>query len=200
MTTSADVDRLLCEAAANVSRAARAVHDRFAEFPDTDVTHARIVDIEHEGDRLTREIIGALRDRDPQTMARDDLYTLATTLDDVVDNIDHASGLLDLYSIEATMQQSIDQCEVLCAISDSLERAVSALVGGSDVDALLDEIDAREDDGDRIEREAVAALFADDGISPRTIIQWKDVFAALEDAVDSCARTAHTIGNISVRR
>src|SRR5438552_1985593 len=60
-------------------------------------------------------------------------------------------------------------------------------------------IKSREDDGDRVVRSAVAALFEDDDISPRLIIRWKDIFETLEDALDACDTAGHLISNIVVK-
>ena len=56
-----------------------------------------------------------------------------------------------------------------------------------------------EDEGDRIVRDAIAALFEDEEVSPRAIIRWKDIFEALEQAIDACDTAAHVVGNIVVK-
>ena len=53
--------------------------------------------------------------------------------------------------------------------------------------------------GDRIVRDAIAALFEDEEVSPRAIIRWKDIFEALEQAIDACDTAAHVLGNIVVK-
>src|SRR5439155_899411 len=61
------------------------------------------------------------------------------------------------------------------------------------------DVKALEDEGDRIVRDAIAALFEDEEVSPRAIIRWKDIFEALEEAVDACERAANLVGNIVVK-
>ena len=56
-----------------------------------------------------------------------------------------------------------------------------------------------EDEGDRVVRDAIAALFEDEEVDPRHIIRWKDVFDALEEATDACESAAHVIGNVVVK-
>ena len=65
-------------------------------------------------------------------------------------------------------------------------------------DALL-ELKRFEDEGDRILRDGLAALFRDDGIDPLMVIRWKDVYDRLEEALDSCETAANTIANIVVK-
>jgi uncharacterized protein Yka (UPF0111/DUF47 family) len=56
-----------------------------------------------------------------------------------------------------------------------------------------------EDEGDRIVRDAIADLFRDSRIDPLIVIRWKDIFEALETAVDACERAGLIVGNIAVK-
>jgi uncharacterized protein len=67
------------------------------------------------------------------------------------------------------------------------------------VQEAIVEIKRLEDEGDRIVRDALAALFEDEDVSPRTMIRWKDVFEALERAIDACETVGHAVGNIVVK-
>ena len=60
-------------------------------------------------------------------------------------------------------------------------------------------IKAIEDEADTVARAARASLFKDDRIDPTIVIRWKDIYEALEDAVDACETAAHRIGNILVK-
>ena len=61
------------------------------------------------------------------------------------------------------------------------------------------ELKRLEDEGDRVLREGLAALFRDDRIDPLMVIRWKDVYDRLERALDSCETAANTIANIVVK-
>jgi uncharacterized protein Yka (UPF0111/DUF47 family) len=97
------------------------------------------------------------------------------------------------------MEQSLEQCRVLVAAAEALAAALSKLRGLKGAEADLVEVKRLEDEGDRIVRDAIAALFEDEDVSPRSIIRWKDVFEALEDALDACERAANVVGNIVVK-
>ena len=56
-----------------------------------------------------------------------------------------------------------------------------------------------EDEGDRVVRDAIADLFRDPRIDPLIVIRWKDIFEALEDALDACETAANVVGNIVVK-
>jgi predicted phosphate transport protein (TIGR00153 family) len=187
------------KAGLNALETARATEQRLREFPDTSIPHDRVKELETEGDRLTHDLIQLLNTQYVTPLDREDIYALATAIDDVVDHIEHASDLLSLYRIEGPMEQAVEQARVLVSASEALARALATLRSPDSVRRHLVEVKRLEDEGDRIVRDAIAALFEDEDVSPRVIIRWKDIFEALEQAVDSCDKAAQVIGNIVVK-
>ena len=175
------------------------VSQRMREFPDTSVSQAQVKAVEHDGDRLTAEIFDLLNRGYESPFDREDVYGLASAIDDVVDHIEHASDLLDLYKIEAPTDQALAQTRELVHATENLAGALDDLTGLNGVRERISAVNAAEDDGDRIVRDAIAALFEAEDIDPRTIIRWKDIFETLEDAVDACDAAAHVIGNVLVK-
>jgi predicted phosphate transport protein (TIGR00153 family) len=190
---------LFARAGSNAVEVARLAETRFREFPDTEVTQERVKELEHEGDRLTHEIVTLLNTQYVTPFDRDDIFALAGAIDDIVDHIDEVSDLLDLYKIEGSMQQALEQCRILVEATTSLAAALAELKAVRGVQRHLTELKAREDEGDRILRDALAALFENEDVSPREIIRWKDIFDGLEDAIDACERAALVLGNIVVK-
>ena len=190
---------LFANAGLNALETARATEQRLREFPDTAVPHERVKELETEGDRLTHDLIQLLNTQYVTPLDREDIYALATAIDDVVDHIEHASDLLGLYRIEATMEQAVEQSRVLVGATEALARALATLRSPQAVRPHLVEVMRLADEVDRIVRDAIAALFEDEEVSPRVIIRWKDIFEVLEQAVDACDRAAQVIGNIVVK-
>ena len=183
----------------NAVETARLVERRFREFPDTDVTQERVKALEHEGDRLTREIITLLNTQYVTPIDREDIFALASALDDVVDNMENASELLGLYKVEGSMEQALEQCRVLVGAVEFLCAALRELKRLRGVDEHLVRLKALEDEGDQILRDALGALFENEDVSPSVIIRWKDIFEALEDAIDACERAGHVAANVVVK-
>ena len=190
---------LFAEAGANAVEAARQAETRFREFPDARVTQDEVKALEHEGDRLTHDIIQLLNTQYVTPFDREDIYDLARAIDDVVDHIEHASDLLGLYKVEGPMEQALAQCGVLIAAAEALAAALGDLRAVKRIQPHLIEVKRLEDEGDRIVRDAIAALFENEEVSPRVIIRWKDIFEALEQAIDACETAAHVIGNVVVK-
>jgi predicted phosphate transport protein (TIGR00153 family) len=188
---------LFAQAGANASAAARIVERRFRE--PAAVSQDELKELEHEGDRLTGELIGLLNTQYITPIDREDIYALASAVDDAVDYMDDAAELLDLYRIDRARDPALAQCGVLVRAAAELAHALAGLRGVAKEQPVLLEIKRLEDEGDQIVREAIRELFADESTDPRVIIQWKDIYEALEQAIDSCETAAHVLGNIAVK-
>jgi len=129
---------------------------------------------------------------------REDIYGLATKIDDIVDYIDEVADFLKLYGIEAPMEQSNAMAQVLVSACEQIVLALSSLKGFKDLEPYWIEIHRLENDGDRIYRDAVASLFTG-GIDPMVVIRWKDIFGVLEKAIDSTEDVAHIIEGVVIK-
>jgi predicted phosphate transport protein (TIGR00153 family) len=190
---------LFAQAGENALEAARLVEKRFKNIPDEKVGQEAVTDLEHKGDDITAEIIGLLNTQYVTPLDREDIYALASAIDTVVDYLDDASELIDIYHIESPMEQAVEQCRILVGSTVHLANALNGLRGLRGVQKELVALKKLEDEGDAIVRDAIGALFEDEKVSPRLIIQWKDIFEALEEAIDSAEKAAHLIGNIVVK-
>ena len=184
---------------ANALEAARQAQIRFREFPNSSVTQAQVKQLEHEGDTITRDIILLLNTQYITPFDREDIYQLATAIDDVVDHIEEACDLLELYGIETMAKQALEQCRILVDAVEHLSRALSDLKGRTGVERELIALKRDEDEGDRVVRDAIADLFRGSRIDPLIVIRWKDIFEALEEALDASEAAANVLGNIVVK-
>lgn len=88
---------------------------------------------------------------------------------------------------------------MLVGAAEHLAEALAALRGFAGISEHLAAVKRQEDEGDGIARDAIAGLFDDEAISALEVIRWKDIFEALEDAIDACDTAAHLVGNIVVK-
>ena len=190
---------LFTSAGANALEAARLVERRFREHPNSSVRHSDVKAIEDAGDTITRDLIQLLNTQYITPFDREDIFQLATALDDVVDHVDEASELLELYGVETPTRQAIEQCRILVGAVEHLSVALAELQGMRGVERELVALKKLEDEGDRVLHDAIADLFRDPRIDPLIVIRWKDIFEALEDALDACETAANVIGNIVVK-
>ena len=190
---------LFARAGANALEIARLAERRFTEYPNPSVSQGDVKAIESVGDDITRDIIQLVNTQYVTPFDREDIYELATAIDDVVDHIDESTDLLELYAVESPTRQALEQCRILVAAVEHLATALGRLKGMRGVQQSLIEIKRLEDEGDRAVRAAIAALFHDARIDPLIVIRWKDIYEALEAALDACETVANVLGNIVVK-
>jgi predicted phosphate transport protein (TIGR00153 family) len=189
---------LFIEAGENTLQAARLLDQMMGSWPDSGDLSQRIVDAEQEGDRITHAIIKRLNSTFVTPIDREDIYGLATQMDDIVDYTEEAADFLGLYKIEAPMSQAQDLTKVLVAACEQLAEGLEHLRDFKDLDKYWIEIHRLENDGDRISRNAVASLFSN-GIDPMVVIRWKDMFAVLENAIDATETAAQILEGIVIK-
>ena len=190
---------LFTRAGQNALEAARLVERRFGEFPEDTVRQSDVKALETAGDDLTREILELLNTQYITPFDREDIYELARAIDDVVDLIEEGSDRLELYGVQSATRHALEQCGLLVAAAECLDRALRELKTPRRTEPELVELKRLEDEGDRIVREAIAALFQDPRVDPLVVIRWKDIYEGLEDALDACERCANVIANIAVK-
>jgi predicted phosphate transport protein (TIGR00153 family) len=190
--------RLLERASANAIGISRQLVDLLDEFP-ANGSHLRAVkELEHEGDRLTREVVDLLNRTFVTPFDRDDIYLLAGAIDDVCDHIDEAAGNIAGYGVEAIRPKAKEQAQVILRSVEKLHEAVELLEGFKDSSSQLYALRDLEDEGDRLNRAAVAELFTA-GADPISVIRWKDIHEQLEEAVDACENAADVLEAILVK-
>ena len=190
---------LFGQAGGNALETARLVERRFREHPSSGVTQEQVKAAETEGDTITRDLVGLLNTQYVTPFDREDIYLLATEIDDVVDYLEEASDLLGLYGVEMPTRHAVEQCGVIVKACEQLAFACENLRGMRGVQEALVELKSLEDQGDQILRDALAALFRDSGIDPLIVIRWKDIYEALERALDACETAANVVANIVVK-
>ncbi|MEA2453955.1 MAG: uncharacterized protein QOI45_217 [Thermoleophilaceae bacterium] len=186
------------EAGGNIQRAAGLLEEMLKDFPERSDLARDILFCEQDGDRITHDIIQRLNQTFVTPIDREDIYSLASSLDDVVDYTEEVADYLGLYRIEAPMEQAQALAQVLHAASRQIAEAMPRLRGFKDISHYTVEINRLENDGDRITREAIASLF-DNGIDPMVVIRWKDIFERLEEAIDATERVANILEGIVIK-
>src|SRR5580765_3025477 len=191
--------RLFDQASTNVVEIARALVRLLDEFPAKDGDLLReIKDLEHEGDRLTRALVDLLNRTFVTPFDRDDIYLLASAIDDVCDHVDEAAGNIVGYGVEEIKPRAKEQAQVILRSAEKLHEAVSRLEGFKDASSQLHALRDLEDEGDRLNRAAVSELFTS-GADPLAVIRWKDIHEQLEEAVDACENAADVLEAILVK-
>jgi uncharacterized protein len=189
---------LFIEAGQNSVHAATLLDRMMNKWPEEAGISREILKAEQEGDRITHDIIKRLNTTFVTPIDREDIYGLATQMDDIVDFAEEAADFLGLYKIEAPMEQATALTKVLVAACEQLAMGLEHLRDFKDLDKYWIEIHRLENEGDRISRDAVASLFSN-GIDPMVVIRWKDMFAVLENAIDATETAAQILEGIVIK-
>jgi uncharacterized protein len=186
------------EAGGNIQRAAELLEQLLREFPENSELAREILICEQHGDRITHDIVQRLNNTFVTPIDREDILVLASALDDIVDYIEEVADFLGLYKIEAPMEHAQKMAKVLVLATRQIAEAIPRLRGFKDISHYTVEVNRLENDGDRLSREALAALF-DDGIDPMVVIRWKDIYERLEEAIDATEKVAYTLEGIVLK-
>jgi predicted phosphate transport protein (TIGR00153 family) len=189
---------LFVEAGKNSVHSAKLLDKLMREWPDSGTLHQEVVEAEHRGDKVTHDIIKRLNTTFVTPIDREDIYGLATQLDDIVDFTEEAADFLGLYQVEAPMEQASALTGVLVRSCEALSEGLENLPSFKDLDQYWIEVHRLENEGDRISRDAVAALFTD-AIDPMVVIRWKDIFGVLEEAIDATEKAAQILEGIVIK-
>jgi predicted phosphate transport protein (TIGR00153 family) len=160
--------------------------------------HPRLRDLEHEADDVTHEIYNLINRTFVTPLEREDIYQLASSLDDIVDLAEEVGDKIDLYSIKQITEPAKRMGETLASAGQEISRALEDLEGFQRLESHRVEIHRLENEGDRLMREALAHLFAQDA-SASEIIKWKDVYDLLEETLDRCEQVANVLESISIK-
>ena len=186
------------EAGRNVLSAAQLLDRLLTDYPESAPLADEIRACEHEGDRITHDVIQRLNQTFVTPIDREDILALVSSLDDIVDYIEEVADYLGLYKIEVPMAQSVRLARVLRDACGQICEAIPRLRGFKDISRYTVEVNTLENEGDRTVREAVASLF-DGGIDPMIVVRWKDLFERLESAIDATERAANILESIVIK-
>jgi len=185
--------------AAHITECARLLKKLFEDFD----RHAEYADqiklVEHACDEITHDIVRRLNQTFITPIDREDIYSLATELDDIVDYMEYAARRTVLYRVEQPTAHVTQLTDVLVRIVAKLESAVAALAGGNG--RVLQEcvaIHGLENEGDAVHHAAVETLFSEEK-DPIKIIKWKELYETLEKSIDKCEDVANVLEAIVLK-
>ena len=188
-------------AAANVHQGSRQLLELLEKFNDRDERAKKIKDTEHAGDKLTHDTMERLNRTFITPLDREDIHELVSRLDDVLDLMDTATSRMVLYKIEKPTDDAIALARCLVHATGVLVEAMPLLRNMKNSKEILQRciaIHTQENEADKIEQHALAALF-EKGHDPVDIIKWKDIYQDLEEATDRCEDVANVLEGIVLK-
>jgi uncharacterized protein len=180
----------------------RAAATLFQEMVEPDVPlwdrAAKINDVEHRCDALTRDVLLRLHRTFVTPIDREDIHALALALDDVADAIDDCAKLMELYRLDKVRPGVRELARILADQSSHVLKAMEALRDKRVVSGSTAEIDRLEHESDVIYQQSIVKLFEVEK-DPIQVIKWKELYAHLEAATDRCEDIGNVLDGITVK-
>jgi predicted phosphate transport protein (TIGR00153 family) len=185
----------------------RATH-HFAEFAllaDLETRRVKMAQLracEHEGDTITRQIFDALNSSFITPFDREDIRSLATDLDDVLDFVEGVAQQLLNFELGDSPEGLRQFADILVEMATEVERVTELIwnLGNSrQIHEGIVRVSDLENRADLLYNTVITGLFKANGRDPLEILKWKEIYDGLENACDQCKNYSHIVGNILVK-
>jgi uncharacterized protein len=189
---------LFAELSGNLTSGARLLRSMLEKPVDLRLQVEQMQAIEHQGDRATHAIITKLNQTFITPFDREDIYRLASSLDDVLDFMNAAANRLVMYKIDQPPPASAELAALIVLQTEELAKGVSLLEKNGAVLKHCDEVNRLEDVADHVSRNAIADLFENER-DPIQLIKLKELFEVLEVATDKAEDAANVLEAIFLK-
>jgi predicted phosphate transport protein (TIGR00153 family) len=189
------------DAAANLVRGAELLLE--LALPDADVASIaeRLGDVEHDSDRITHEVYNKINSTFITPFDREDIYRLASNLDDVMDHMEAAGSLVYLYGLTKLPALPREMHELVAVVERQARltaEAMPRLKSMKDLKEYWVECNRLENEADQAYRMLLVRLFSGE-YGPMDVLKMKEVADELEAASDALEHVANTVEQISVK-
>jgi len=168
------------------------------EAANRDRLASELRECEHAGDTITHQIFRALNSSFVTPFDREDIYRLASNLDDVMDSMEAAADLVQLTGLGALPQEMERQVELLQRGARTTADAMPRLRTMRDLEPFWIEVNRIENEADRLYRRLLSRLFSGD-YDALTVMKLKEVADELEEAADALEHVANAVETIAVK-
>lgn len=182
-----------------MEQASQLLHDLFTDYTDSVFKAKAIKEVEHECDNLTHQIAQQVNQSFVTPIDREDIYALASAMDDVIDLIEATSDSLVLFSVNQPNTTMIALSEILVKMVKELKLAVDKLPTFKGIAPHWIEVHSYENQADDTYRKAISLLFQDHSRDPIEIIKLKEIYDILEAATDKAEDVATVLQNIVIK-
>ena len=189
---------LFTESAQHLVTGAGLLAEMLSDTSDREDVAQRMREAEHQADETTHAIVRRVNSTFVTPFDREDIYSLASGLDDVMDMMDEVVDQILLYEVKVLPAELSAQVEVIQRGAEITAAAMPQLQSMASLDEYWIEINRLENAGDKNHRRTLANLFSGE-FKAMEVLKLKDIVESLEGAIDAFEKVANTVEQIAVK-
>ena len=181
--------------------AALLLDDLMNDYTDITKKIAHLKDIEHECDMHVHKIMKALNASFITPIDREDIYSIAKEMDNIVDTIEEAANKFELFHVSEIREEAKIMSKLIIACVTELKVVVNELRRMKRSKVLREkiiEVNRIENEGDVVYRRAIKSLFETE-TNALEVIKWKQIYEFLEDSIDACEDVANILEGVVMK-
>ena len=182
----------------NVMVGARQLRDLLQDYTDVSASVQKIKGTEHKGDEIAHAVFIKLNSSFITPFDREDIHTLASSLDDVLDFINAAASRLVTYKIANPPGEAVELATIILRQAEELAKALTHLEKGDGLLEYCVEVNRLENEADAIARAAIGRLFETE-VNPIQLIKHKELIEVLEMATDKAEDAANVLETVVLK-
>ncbi len=187
------------QASQNVVEAGQCLKNLMNNFEDSDKKIQHIKDLEHKGDGLTHDLILKLNKTFITPLDREDIHALASSLDDILDEIDAVAILFRVFKIDCPSPTACKLAEILHASAIEVGKGIGLLLEKKwDIKDCAIRVNSLENEADEVSREAISQLFEDEP-DAKMVMKWKEIYERFEVGTDCCEDAVNVLERIALK-
>ncbi|OFX18034.1 MAG: phosphate transport regulator [Armatimonadetes bacterium RBG_16_58_9] len=192
---------LFNEQAATVLEGARLLRDFFEDYTDVEQKRMKIEKTESHGDEICHRIVEKLNTTFITPMDREDIHSLSSALDDILDFVNASAQRMGLYHVRTVKPDAKALTNIILRAAEETLALTESLSNMKNVKSMKErwiEVNRLENEGDKVSRAAIAGLFENEK-DPIEVIKWKEIYEHLEMAIDKCEDAANIVESVVLK-
>lgn len=182
--------------------AAQRLEQMLKNYTDVEKQADEIHDIEHQGDQLLHSLVAELNRAFITPIDREDILQIADGIDSITDAIEDVANLFDMLSIESVQDEAKEMAVLTVRCSHALCKAIGEFQHFKHsklLNEMIVDVNHIEEEGDRLHRRVVKALYRNKDLQTLEIIKWKEIYDAMENILDTCEDVADMLEGLVVK-
>jgi predicted phosphate transport protein (TIGR00153 family) len=170
-------------------------------FEDPDAKIKALEEKEREGDRQVHAMMDRLNRSFITPIDREDLFAISKDLDNITDAIESTAHLFTMFDVQTVREDAKAFVKLIVEATRELHAVTKEMKGfrkSKELKPMVIEVNRLENEGDRLHRRAVHALFTQEK-DPLEVMKWREVYESMESALDSCEHVANIILGVVVK-